>query len=284
MADEPGIAHDTILNDHSLQKCYEHLFRLLERFKIPATFAVVGLFVAGEEETVEYLRSSQDDLVRSKWLGVLRDAISTRRVDGWFFRDLPRMVIDAGVHELASHGYSHLPFTSPGFNGQHANIELGHMRDLGIRNRWSISSMVFPRNQVAYAKELPRYGILRYRDSAVGGSYTQRIQSLLGELNPWTCSDAVPQATDLVAAGRFLNWRHGIRRLVPAAITVRRWRSIMMHAERSGGCAHLWFHPHNLITGHQQWDLLEAVLRETQSMIREGRLQVRTFSQVGGVR
>ena len=73
-----------------------------------------------------------------------------------------------------------------------------------------------------------------------------------------------------------MNWRCGLRRIIPPAITVRRWRSMLLDAERRGGVAHLWLHPHNLITGHRQMELLEDMLDVLNVMVKQERIRVMT--------
>jgi hypothetical protein len=65
-----------------------------------------------------------------------------------------------------------------------------------------------------------------------------------------------------IPPGTFLNWRHGPRRVIPKWVTLKRWSNVLDHAVTSGGVAHLWLHPHNLITARGQVELFEdAILR-----------------------
>ena len=51
-----------------------------------------------------------------------------------------------------------------------------------------------------------------------------------------------------IPPGYFFNWRFGARRRVPREVTVARWSNLLRRTAREGGVAHLWLHPHNLIT------------------------------------
>ena len=77
-------------------------------------------------------------------------------------------------------------------------------------------------------------------------------------------------------AGRCLNWRSGVRCFVPFGRTAERWRSIFEHAGTHGGVAHLYLHPHNLVTGARKAELLEDVLAEASRRVESGSLRAIT--------
>jgi hypothetical protein len=280
MADHDEMLGQHPIGDTNLRLAYEFLFETLERLNIRATFAVVGLFVAGKNEAEDYIHQTSTDPVSQGWLTKPRKAIKNGQTDGWFFEDLPNLVLESGKHELASHGYSHLPFTSSAFTSVNAHRELNAMRDLASRKGWNIRTMVFPRNQITHTDLLGEYGIQKYRASQENHSLAGRALSLVSEFNIFSQSDEPPLNDNTVSAGRFLNWRSGPRRLVPARVTVQRWKSILRHATKNDGCAHLWFHPHNLITGTAQRELVTNVLELAGASVRSGDLHSATFSEV----
>ncbi len=79
-----------------------------------------------------------------------------------------------------------------------------------------------------------------------------------------------------IPAGTCLNWRSGVRCFVPIGRTAERWRSIFEHAGTHGGVAHRCLHPHNLVTGVRQAELLEAVLAEASRRVESGSLRAIT--------
>ena len=76
--------------------------------------------------------------------------------------------------------------------------------------------------------------------------------------------DQLPLVSDMVAVppGYFLNWRSGARRLVPRWATRWRWRSIIEDAVNNDRVAHVWLHPHNIITSPETLELLDFLLVE----------------------
>lgn len=279
-ADDPTIVHDEIINNQSLRAAYDFLFHSLDANELRATFAVVGLFAAGQEMAERYLRMVGGEPGFQQWLEVPRLAMSSGLTHGWFCEDLPDRIIASGRHELASHGYSHIPFSFPGTTQATARVELSAMQSISNERHWGVESMVYPRNDVAHSGILSEYGIRRHRTSTEPVTTVQRINGLIGELNVLATSDPAPGGDRVISPGRFLNWRAGARRVVPARITALRWRNICKHAVESGGCAHLWFHPHNVVTGHQQRELVSDVLTIAGEFVRRNELRTITFKDV----
>jgi hypothetical protein len=62
-------------------------------------------------------------------------------------------------------------------------------------------------------------------------------------------------------------------------VTVARFEHLLDHAEASGGVAHMWLHPHNLITGKQQLELLNRVLKSVSIRQKRGSLSVLTMGE-----
>jgi len=280
MADDPKMLQSSVINDASLRDAYQFLFELFEKHQIRATFAVVGLFVAGEVVARQHVQNNLHDPAHSAWLAIPNRAMLERKTEGWFFTDLPKMVRHSGMHELASHGYSHLPFTSPHFSAMTATYELESMRTLGLHNQWDLRSMVFPRNEVAFVDMLSEFGIHQYRARSATDSAYHRAAALLNECNIRQQAEVLPHEKSKIPAGHFLNWRSGPRRVIPPVVTMSRWRSILADAAENNRCAHLWFHPHNVVTGHNQRHLVSQAMELAGGYIRRGELCASTFNEV----
>lgn len=279
MADDPRMLDAHAITDESLRWAYSQLFSLLEENELRATFAVVGLFVAGQESARAHIREVASIPARSDWMKIPTKALESRATDGWFYEDLPRLVKQSGQHELASHGFSHIPFLSRNFSEGLAHYELGAMQRLGEERSWEFESMVFPRNQVAFTNLLNQYGIKKYRASSEGDGLSHRIKSLSSEFNLRTRSESL-ESRQVVPAGYFVNWRSAARLVVPPSVTILRWKRILQHATKTEQCAHLWFHPHNLITGKHQVALVSEILRMAGSAVRRGHLEPRQFREL----
>lgn len=241
--------------------------RMLELFEqrgIRATWATVGFLMAEDrDELLEHV-----PLVRPRYAdsrldpyaeldGIGRD----ERDDPYHFApSLVRQVIDTPGQEVATHTFSHLYALEPRVSTDAFAADLDAALALAARRRISITSIVFPRNQVASAA----LGVCRERGlTAFRGTETARYQvPRSGSKAPCVSRamrllDAyvplgrhhVPRPTLVegmvnVPASRFLRpWHRASGMLEP--VRLARVLAGMSSAARNGGVFHLWWHPHN---------------------------------------
>lgn len=263
MADDPAMASNNPINGDSLTKAYTQIFEILESYKIPATFALVGLFAGGYEQYVE----SRGELLESEphrnWLEVPERSFVAGNHDGWFYPELINQIKARGIHEIASHSFTHLPLHNGGV------AEKSFLTELKFVNQWKaeksveLSTFIYPRNQIVFEDQLSNFDYVGYRKCDIQNSaYANRFRILLDECNIGRKSDNHGVSTKPIAIppGTFLNWRHGPRRAIPKWVTLKRWSNVLDHAVASGGVAHLWLHPHNLITARGQVELFEDAI------------------------
>jgi hypothetical protein len=102
--------------------------------------------------------------------------------------------------------------------------------------------------------------------------------SLLAELNVFEAPEQpLPfSAITAIPAGYFLNWRSGIRALVPPAVTSARARKLLHAASPSNGIVHYWLHPENIASAPSTLALLRTLVREVAEAREAGRCQVIT--------
>jgi hypothetical protein len=137
---------------------------------------------------------------------------------------------------------------------------------------------------VGHLPLLARKGYIGYRELLRRpGGKLGRIVRLAEEFNIWPA--AQPAAHEMsnelvrIPPGYFFNWRFGSRRRVPAGATVKRWQNLIDKAAATGGVAHLWLHPHNLITGPETRSTLDQVLGYAARMRDAGRIVIQTQEQ-----
>ena len=279
LADQLGSSTRAI-NAESLTWAYQSLLALLEKHSLAATFAVVSLFASDQD----FLRNSLESLAASdahrEWLDPIQASIATSGVGGWTLPISLDRIVANQPHEIASHGFTHLPLKMSSNPPYALELELAGVAAWAQRYGVSSTSFVYPRNQVVEPealRALPNDACLGYRTSNVSASPIRRV---LSEFNLWAESqpDAdVSSPPVAIPGGTLMNWRHGVRRSVPLRVTQRRWHSILTHAAAAPNrVAHLWLHPHNLITGHRQLELLDRLLKETAEFISGGDLCCQT--------
>jgi hypothetical protein len=278
MADTIGPQHDFI-TERKLEKVYERIIEVFALYEIEATFAFVGAFTLRPEDRAEFLTHMPDSSYEGKpWTRHYRQADRDGKTDGWFCPAALDMAIDAG-HEIGSHGFSHIPFDDLATPDVDLDTDVALAVEAASRRGLSPKTFVYPRNRVGRPDILGRHGFVGYRaqPSAKGG----RLGSLLSEIDVFTGAQplrpAAPGDLSEIPSGYFLNWQFGARRLAPMAISKARWRSILRSAARTAGVAHLWFHPHNFLSGPRTERLLLGILADVAKLREAGDIEVVTM-------
>jgi hypothetical protein len=185
------------------------------------------------------------------------------------------------MHEIASHSYSHLPMHNGDVAEESFLTELNLVKEWQERNSLELSTFIYPRNQIQYQEALNDFDYLGYRQCDLqNAAYANRLKILQDECNIQKKSDLHSVFANPIAVppGTFLNWRHGPRRAIPKSITMRRWTNVLKHAVSTGGVAHLWMHPHNLITAKGQVEFFEDAISLVAEFRNSGLIEVKTQS------
>ncbi len=121
------------------------LVALLDRYEIPATWAVVGhLFLKPDDP--RSIKKSAD------------------KPDWYHGADVIEAIRSAKVrHEIGTHTFSHIYTEDATTTREVWNRELQTCVDLHREHGLPLKSLVYPRNQVAFVESLPDYGIIAYR-------------------------------------------------------------------------------------------------------------------------
>jgi len=271
VADHLGAVEHRTLTDASLREAYSSVVALLDDFDIPATFAFVGLF--GESVgSFRRLRPAFEQLAAraEDYLGSALDDMDNGSGEGWHGDWAVEMVGAAKTqHEIALHGISHFPWDR--MDDAFVADEMALHRELEGPVGRSLT-MVFPRNRVAHTDLLTSIGIEGYRLAAKGRS---RLQTLAAEFNIFergqmdegeSCHRPLP-----IPAGYFVNWQKGLRRLVPKAVSERRFGNILADAGARDGVSHYWLHPENIAGAPATLDLLRGMIRQVAQARDAGR-------------
>jgi peptidoglycan/xylan/chitin deacetylase (PgdA/CDA1 family) len=272
--------HDACLTGDRLLRAYREILALLERWEIGATFAFVMAFALSEEE----LRSRPElletgDRRKEAWLAPFRAEAAAGRIDGWLLPEALEAVRATGRHEVACHGFTHLPLQDDRAPRSVVREELERALLVARAKGVTLETLVFPDNAVGHVDLLARCGFRGYRDRlARPGGALRRPLALVEEFRVRTPAQAhaARQGRGALAipSGYFLNWRAGLRRAVPSSVTLARWRHILLDAVRQGKVAHLWLHPHNVIDGRGTLQLLDGILEMVAGHRARGELEV----------
>lgn len=273
VADHLSRKHMELFTDAKLLKTYRAICESLVRHQVPSTFAFTGGFSLSKEQWFVM----EEDVQRisrllPQWMSCVRHDMALNGFQGWFGSGCLELVREAGIHEVAAHGFTHVPWGSSEMSVEAARYEISLCRKVFGP---SLKTFIYPRNSVAFEECLLGEGIAGYRLARAGSS---RFNRLAAEFNIYECSDSHPDSESLVKipAGFFMNWRSGLRRVVPMSVTLMRWQRIIDHAIETNGVAHMWTHPENFLDGHGMHELLDGILRYVNQRVRDGDLRILT--------
>jgi peptidoglycan/xylan/chitin deacetylase (PgdA/CDA1 family) len=273
--------HERIFTTANLEQTYRRVTSLLHTYDIEATFAFSTAFCLTAERFA-LLRAEQQYTSPGarEWITRAAAAVQRDAGQGWFVPSCYDMVVERDCHEIAAHGFSHLPWRSFRPTRSDVDAELRLCRSVPEFSADKVRTFVFPRNEVAFEDVLAARGFDQYRAARVP---TSRAASLASELNLMPRSERFIESrgtATAIPAGYFLNWRQGLRRCVPAALTVHRWKNLIRAATTGGGIVHAWTHPENFLDGQSMFQMLEEILRFVADERQAGRLEVATASQL----
>lgn len=260
---------------------YRSVLALLKKYRIPATFAFTAAFTMSRRDF-----SRLEPEVRARgaadgpWMRRALSSIDEDDGDGWFSPACFEAVQDAPMREIASHGFSHIPWGAPYATRELLDTELALNRLVPGFGADAVDTFVYPRNQVKHTDLLPLHGFRVFRQARPS---LGRPANLMRELNLLARSEQFSHTQRMpiaVPAGHFLNWHHGLRRCIPVSLTLARWRHILQHADRTGGVVHAWTHPEDFIGAHSMFDLLDQILRAIADEREGGRLRVVTCREL----
>lgn len=289
MADGLTADHHRWITTANLRTAYTRLLDLFDELKIAATFAFVMAFLLSEREQRECDHLLQDhDIEGTSWLAAFRAAQRTGNMEGWSMPELLDTVQACDRHEIGCHGFSHLPLGERLVPEAVMRHEIAAAVTVAGMRAVRLDTFIYPRNIVGHPHVLGDAGFLAYRDELrPGGGLVKKACHLLSEFKLAERPQRPKQPSRVgngpiaIPSGHFFNWRHGVRRLVPPAVTERRWSAMLERSAREGGVVHLWLHPHNIISAPETLPMLRSVLRHVARLRDAGRIVVQTQRDFG---
>lgn len=277
MADRLNRHHHRCLTKENLVSTYESILEDLSEFDIPATFAFVMAFTLDESERRDWMiRLSDVDVGGKNWMQGFRQAEASGDFDGWFCPEAFEMVASDSRHEVGCHGFRHAIMSETSIDLNSANIELSESIEIAKMKGIRLRTFVFPRNQTGYLNLLRREGFVGYRDGVSKRGTMGRVWNLAKEFDVRSISQENGVFDDgmvRIPSGFFLNWRHGVRRIVPKSISLARWKSMLRNACMNNGVVHMYLHPHNFIDGPRTRQVFRDVLSQIRLLRDAGNLE-----------
>jgi peptidoglycan/xylan/chitin deacetylase (PgdA/CDA1 family) len=262
------------LSDERLCQAYRSIIEILGEYQVPATFAFVGAF-AQSRAGFSHIRSQIEALAEQApaYLAPAMRDIDDCGGDGWHGNHLVEAVRSSNVgHEIALHGVTHVPWTDVDAAFAEAELRLVPELEGPLRD---VRTFVYPRNHVAHVEVLASHGFEGFRTARQARS---RLASLLSEFDLSAHAETPVRADGIVPipAGFFLNWKRGLRGLVPSTVTIARARRLLDSAAHIRGVVHFWLHPENVASAPATLDLLKALIQEAVRRRDSGHCQILT--------
>jgi peptidoglycan/xylan/chitin deacetylase (PgdA/CDA1 family) len=274
----------------------ERIIALLDRYEIPATWAVVGhLLLDGCQRGPDGRAHPEMPRPAHAWYAedwYARDPCSTLEQDPlWYGRDVVAGIRAASTpHELGCHGFSHALFGDPGFSVDVADAELAACVALARGLGLTLTSFVFPRNREGHLERLAAHGFTAYRGADPTwyrtlptplGRAAHLADNILGMRPP--VSEPIERLPGLwsIPGSMLLLHRVGARRLVTVEARIAKGRKGLEAAAATGRVFHLWTHPFNLAYARPAMlRALDGILAEAARLRDAGRLEVRTMQSL----
>jgi len=255
---------DSNLTRANLLDAYEFILETLKQNDIPATFAFVGAFTETREVFLENTLPGLSSKSYSNWFEYSKDRIMNPAEEGWFMPELLDMVKEYRTHEIATHGYTHIPFST--LDTIDGRTELDLIRRWAEKNQIECSTLVYPRNLIGHRDLLKEYGVFGYRDVPDTISHywmPKLIETLIEEFWIFKKAQQIKEYDPVkIPGGTFINWRYGFRNYVPLLCSLLKYKSIINNARIRNQVAHFWVHPHNFISSPSTKPLFRKLCEE----------------------
>ena len=288
MADIIDDKINTSITNQNLTASYKSILTLLDKYQIKGTFA----FVAALTMSIDEFKDKRDWFAKSnvmidknqKWLKNFFESAEGNNFNGWFHPSLLDLVINSHTrHEIATHGFTHLPLSENIIDQNCFKHEMDRVQDIMTMKGLNARTIIFPRNLIGYLNLLNDYNIIGYRDRLFksGSIFLEKIKNIYHEINIFeksqlfTLNSSQSSVESIkIPSGYFLNYKANIRKYIPYYLSVLRWESIIKDAIKHSGVVHLWTHPHNFILGKSQYKLFEGILKMVKEAVDCDKMKV----------
>lgn len=266
------------------------LLQLLQKYQIPATFAVVGALYHEETETNSLPEKTQQFLQRNWPNRFYVEAFCTKDFHAPELMEI--LEKDSLGHDLGSHSYTHIIFTTPECTPEIATWEFQEARKIAQKRGYASVSFVFPRNQCEYLPLLFQAGFQVYRGEDPAwfnqmnlGKWPKKIGHILDLIFALTPPCSLPQREEngllnLQGSMNYLSMA-GWRRYIPLFCRVQQAKKGIQRAIQKKRLFHLWFHPSHLGSGTELlFSGLETIFAQVAEEREKGHLAVETMASL----
>lgn len=257
---------------------------------LSATWAVVGAMMRPRLPDISGLPEVHYAHFAKPWFSSVPRQGGEATHPEWFGAQLVEKIRRARPEqEIGFHSFSHVPFGLPGMTRERAIAEYRYCTQVAREMGISATSFVFPRNLVAYLRELREAGFVCYRDAdELPFRFANNILTSIGMLwadfvglSPRMIEPSLKEGIVSIPGSLMIRYEAGWRKYIPDASRLRRLSKGLEKVQRNGGVFHVWFHPENL---YAEWPRLENVvarfLQELGNSVRKGNVRCLTMGHL----
>ncbi|MDD5725906.1 MAG: polysaccharide deacetylase family protein, partial [Patescibacteria group bacterium] len=238
----------------------DKLLKLLDKYKISATWAFVGqLFLEGEDKLLHAPDMAQ------------------------VVKQCPTF------QEIGCHSFTHPIMDDPNFKPSDMDSELSNCVAAAKTIGLELKSFVYPQNRVSHTDRLSRHGFICYRGK--DHNWYSKLPKLMNKIahvvdeylliSPPVDSPIKRDGVWEIPGGYFYPHRRGWARFLPISFRSHKAISGLYKAARQHCVFHLWTHPFNLASDQENLlQGLETIFQEVARLRDQNKIQVMTMSQV----
>lgn len=277
----------------NVRKVIPRLLDLADSYDVKLSFAAIGfLFTKNKEELLDSFPDLKPTYENSTFNPYkLIDNVGKNEEDDPFHyaNSLIKLIQARESHEIASHTFSHYYVNESGQTLEQFDADLKAAVSIANKNNISLSSIVFPRNQINtdYLEICKKYGITCYRGTEKHWMFnTQNTKTLsspahkafrlldayfnLSGYNTYKISEVKNDLgiINIPSSKFFRPYNNTLRFMEPMRIT--RIKKGLAYAATKKEVYHIWWHPHNFGSNiEENFNNLEEIFKHYKTLNSE---------------
>jgi hypothetical protein len=294
VVDKPNQLKKNMVYYQDARDCIDKILKLLEKYNISATWAVVGHLFLKECNSKD--GQKHIDIPRSiyPWFGndwfEESPCTSLQENPLWYGRDIVEKIMSCRVRqEIACHSFSHIPYGDKDTKKETVQADLRNCIEEAEKLGLKLRSFVFPRNIAGYLNELSSFGFEAYRgiEASWYSKFSKRLKKVchiidqLLAISPPVSLPECDHGLVNIPASMFYLPMNGFRSLIPINRRIQKAKAGIRKAARDKKVFHLWFHPFNLATNKEKLLYgLEEIFKLVQLSRENGELQIKSMDEI----
>lgn len=277
--------------------CYRpnvaRLLKLMNMYSIKATWAFVGHLFLEKCDGIheEILRPKYSWFNHEDW-HKFDPGTNLENAPYWYGRDILDKVTNiTPKQEIAAHTFSHVLMADKECTADIAKSQVKACIELGKELNVVIETLVFPRDEVAYLKEIAGQGIKTFRgpEQTWYANTPLKIMKFLHIIDQFLgITPPVYRISELafdyeilnVPASQFLIPYDGFRKYISSSSRLKKAKKGVNMAIKKGAVFHLWHHTFNLGSSERFFYILAEIFKYVDKKRQDGKIENCTMKEI----